>query len=195
MRRKLGPARRITIAAVSNSQCWSNSRRSVSRAAGPAGLHVKHHLLINPHRPSAFIDDFFQFADGKRREGGVGIQNFPSGVTWRIPSKGSIGTQVLIGFPHDGSDDPLRGKESDLGATAKTQNRLVSLVQRDMMRIRETERPAIVVERRSFGKCRVNPTEPRNQLGFSVLIGGCREPPQRKESNNHQGARSCRDIG
>ena len=44
----------------------------------------------------------------------------------------------------EGSDDPLRRKESDLGAKTNAQNRLVSLVKGDIMSARQTKWSAIV---------------------------------------------------
>ena len=55
----------------------------------------------------------------------------------------------------EGNDDPLRGKKSDLGAKAKAQNRLVSIVKGDIMSARQIEWSTIVAGRKSNRKCRL----------------------------------------
>ena len=71
----------------------------------------------------------------------------------------------------EGSDDPLRGKESDLGATAKAQNRLISIVKGDKgdtVSARPTEWSATVAGRKSYGKCPLTALLPSDPSGACV---------------------------
>jgi len=68
----------------------------------------------------------------------------PAGAMGRSPHQGFHETKrCRVAGMGVGSDDPLRGKKSNLGAKAKAQSGLVGIVKGDITSTRQTEWPAM----------------------------------------------------